>query len=202
MNYLEIVQLAFIQNPIKTIIYSLPAIFLFLLGIGNMIISCTSNFRNEPFTDMFDFLLKAGNGLGLFIMGFIVFVIGFICLPKFDWVDLDSTYATKFVEEAYTENVEKFNKQDNPVYSLLESQEREMRNFKKEMQKQNPTKNFMFSNNVESILATKKPLLLKCIEDNKNAYLIKLKSNILTKKDVKEDIEKFGPDCAVKIVKN
>lgn len=202
MNYLELTQLAFSQNALKVIIYSLPAIFLCLLGVGNMAISCTSKFRNEPITDMFDAMSKAGNGIGLFIMGFIIFVVGLFCLPKFDWVELNSSNSKNFVEQTYAQNIKKINNQENPVYSLLDTQEREMRNFTKELEKQHPGKNFMFSNIVENALSLQKGQLLKCMELKKNAYLTKIENTNMAIKDIKEDIDKFAPECSVSVAKS
>lgn len=98
-------------------------------------------------------------------MAFIIFVVGLLCLPKFDWVELQSSNAKKFVEEIYADNINKIKSQDNPVYALLEHQEREMRNIEKQLEKKNPNKNFMFSNNVENILNNHKNGLLQCIKE-------------------------------------
>lgn len=197
MNYVDLFQLAFNQNPLKALVYSLPAFLLLFLGGSSMLISFTKSYRDSPHTDIFDSILKAGNGTGMFISGFFILVLGIACIPKFNWTELEASQSKVFVNKLYSENLVEIKKDSNAVLHILKENEREFKNFKQQVAQSIPTGKVISQKTVEKIFNDHFPIFLNCMENKKNIYINELEEQKLAVEYIKEDVSQFAPACSV-----
>ena len=197
MNYLDLFQLAFNQNPLKALVYSLPAFFLLFIGGSSMLMSFTKSYRDSPHTDIFDSILKAGNGTGMFISGFFILVLGIACIPKFNWTELEASQSKVFVDKLYSEKLVEIKKDSNAVFNFLKEQDREFKNFRQQVSQNIPTGTAISQKTVEKLFQDHFPIFLNCMDNKKNIYIKELETQTLAIEYIKEDVGQFAPVCSV-----